>query len=106
MDVWFHHENPYPFVPQEVLDRADSVRASLPNKYYDPHIAADLFEEALDEFLLCDDQGAECRCHRASCRDQFLFGANPLILGVLASDREGPYPQPGDVGFAAADPVG
>ena len=31
MDVWFHHENPYPFVPQEVLDRVDSVRASLPN---------------------------------------------------------------------------
>ena len=57
MDVWFHHENPYPFVPQEVLDRADSVRASLPNKYCDPHIAADLFEEALDEFMLCDDQG-------------------------------------------------
>jgi hypothetical protein len=27
MDVWFHNENVYPFVPQEVLDRADSVRA-------------------------------------------------------------------------------
>jgi hypothetical protein len=55
MDVWFHHEN-HPFVPQEVLDHTDSVRASLPNKYCDPHIAADLFERP-GQFMLCDDQG-------------------------------------------------
>ena len=57
MDVWFHNENVYPFVPQDVLDRADSVRASLPNRYCDPSFAADLFEEVLDEFQLCDDEG-------------------------------------------------
>ena len=57
MDVWFHNENVYPFVPQDVLDRADSVRASLPNKYCDPKIAADLFEQVLDEFQLCDEVG-------------------------------------------------
>ena len=57
MEVWYHNENPYPFVPQDVLDRTDSVRASLANKYCDPAIAANLFEETLDEFLLCDDQG-------------------------------------------------
>ena len=44
MQTWYHCENVYPFVPQEVLDRAESVRASLPNKYCDPKIAADLFE--------------------------------------------------------------
>ena len=27
MEVWYHNENPYPFVPQDVLDRADSVPA-------------------------------------------------------------------------------
>ena len=27
---------------------------SLPNRYCDPEIAADLFEEVIDEFLLCD----------------------------------------------------
>ena len=47
MQAWYLNENPYPFVPQDVLDRADSVRASLPNKYCDPKLAADLFEEAL-----------------------------------------------------------
>jgi hypothetical protein len=57
MDAWFHCENPYPFVPDHVLDAADSVRASLPNRYCDPEVAARLFEETLDEYLLCDELG-------------------------------------------------
>jgi alkanesulfonate monooxygenase SsuD/methylene tetrahydromethanopterin reductase-like flavin-dependent oxidoreductase (luciferase family) len=84
MDAWYHNENPYPFVPQEVLDRADSVRASLPNKYCDPHIAADLFEESLDEFMLCDDQGLNVVAIEHHAGINSLFGANPLILGILA----------------------
>src|SRR5438046_10419712 len=84
MYVWFHHENPYPFVPQEVLDRADSVRASLPNKYCDPHIALVLFEHAFDEFRLCDDQGLNVVAIEHHAGINSLFGANPLILGILA----------------------
>lgn len=84
MDVWFHNEITYPFVPQEVLDRADSVRASLPNKYCDPHIAADLFEECLDEFLLCDDQGLNVVAIEHHAGINSLLGANPLLLGILA----------------------
>ena len=84
MDVWFHNENPYPFVPPEVLNRADSVRASLPNKYCDPKIAADLFEEVLDEFLLCDDEGLNVVAIEHHAGINSLFGANPLILGILA----------------------
>ena len=30
MQAWYHCENPYPFVPNEVLDGAELVRASLP----------------------------------------------------------------------------
>ena len=52
MDVWYQCEIPYPYVDQKVLDAAPSVRASLPNRYCDPKIAADLFEECIDEFLL------------------------------------------------------
>ncbi len=84
MDVWFHNENPYPFVPQDVLDRVDSVRASLPNKYCDPKIAADLFEEVLDEFMLCDDLGINVVAIEHHGGINSLFGANPLILGILA----------------------
>jgi alkanesulfonate monooxygenase SsuD/methylene tetrahydromethanopterin reductase-like flavin-dependent oxidoreductase (luciferase family) len=84
MQAWYLNENPYPFVPQHVLDSADSVRASLPNKYCDPRIAADLFEEALDEYLLCDDIGINVVSNEHHAGVNCLFGASPLILGVLA----------------------
>ena len=84
MDVWYQCENPYPFVPQEILDRSDSVRASLPNRYCDPKISADLFEEVLDEFMLCDDQGLNVVAIEHHAGINSLFGANPLILGILA----------------------
>jgi alkanesulfonate monooxygenase SsuD/methylene tetrahydromethanopterin reductase-like flavin-dependent oxidoreductase (luciferase family) len=84
MQAWYLNENPYPFVPPHVLDGADSVRASLPNKYCDPRIAADLFEEALDEYLLCDDIGINVVSNEHHAGINCLFGASPLILGVLA----------------------
>jgi alkanesulfonate monooxygenase SsuD/methylene tetrahydromethanopterin reductase-like flavin-dependent oxidoreductase (luciferase family) len=84
MDAWFQCENPYPFVPQDILDRTDSVRASLPNRHCDPKIAADLFEEVLDEFMLCDDQGLNVCAVEHHAGINSLFGANPLIVGILA----------------------
>jgi alkanesulfonate monooxygenase SsuD/methylene tetrahydromethanopterin reductase-like flavin-dependent oxidoreductase (luciferase family) len=84
MDAWYQCENPYPFVPQEILDSVDSVRASLPNKHCDPKVAADLFEEVLDEFLLCDDQGLNVCAVEHHAGVNSLFGANPLIVGILA----------------------
>lgn len=84
MDAWYHNEITYPHVPQEILDRVDSVRASLPNKYCDPKIAADLFEESLDEFLLCDDVGLNVVAIEHHAGINSLLGANPLLLGILA----------------------
>src|SRR5215470_1161525 len=84
MQAWYLNENPYPFVPQEVLDRADSVRGSLPNRYCDPKIAADLFEEALDEYLLCDGLGINVVSNEHHSGINCLLGASPLILGILA----------------------
>ena len=106
MDAWFHNENTYPFVPQDVLDGTDSVRASLPNRYCDPRIAADLFEETLDEFLLCDDLGLNVVAIEHHAGINSLFGANPLILGILArADAEGAHPEPRHADLAAAGPV-
>jgi alkanesulfonate monooxygenase SsuD/methylene tetrahydromethanopterin reductase-like flavin-dependent oxidoreductase (luciferase family) len=84
MDAWWQCEIPYPFVPQSVLDTADSVRASLPNRYCDPRIAADLFEEVIDEFLLCDDMGLNVIAVEHHAGINSLLGANPLLLGILA----------------------
>ena len=84
MDAWWQCEVPYPFVAQEVLDRADSVRASLPNRYCDPKISADLFEEVIDEFLLCDDLGCNVLVVEHHAGINSLLGANPVMLGILA----------------------
>jgi hypothetical protein len=95
MDVWFQCEIPYPFVPQEVLDRADSVRASLPSKYCDPVIAANLFAECLDEFLLCDELGINVVAiehHAGSIRQ-------PPIRSWLESWRANPQSADLDLGM-------
>jgi alkanesulfonate monooxygenase SsuD/methylene tetrahydromethanopterin reductase-like flavin-dependent oxidoreductase (luciferase family) len=84
MQAWYLNENPYPFVPQHVLDAAESVRGSLPNRHCDPKIASDLFEEALDEYLLCDDIGINVVSNEHHSGINCLFGASPLILGILA----------------------
>ena len=84
MQAWYLNENPYPFVPPHVLDAAESVRGSLPNRYCDPKIAADLFQEALDEYLLCDDVGINVVSNEHHAGINCLLGASPLILGILA----------------------
>src|ERR1041385_6327748 len=81
---WYHCENVYPFVPQKVLDEAESVRASLPNSYCDPKIAADLFEECLDEHLLCDEFGINIVSIEHHSGINSLYGASPMILGIAA----------------------
>jgi len=84
MDAWWQCEVPYPFVPREVLDAAQSVRGSLPNRYCDPRIAAHLFEEVIDEFLLCDDLGLNVLAIEHHAGINSLLGANPMLVGILA----------------------
>jgi alkanesulfonate monooxygenase SsuD/methylene tetrahydromethanopterin reductase-like flavin-dependent oxidoreductase (luciferase family) len=84
MQGWYHCENTYPFVPQNVLDAADSVRASLPNKYCDPKIAAQLFEECLDEHLYCDELGVNIVSIEHHSGINSLYGSSPMILGIAA----------------------
>ncbi|HET7343067.1 MAG TPA: LLM class flavin-dependent oxidoreductase [Methylomirabilota bacterium] len=84
MEAWWQCEVPYPFVPKEVLDAADSVRGSLPNRYCDPAIAADLFDEVLDEFLLCDDLGMNVLAIEHHAGINSLLASNPMLVGILA----------------------
>lgn len=84
MDAWWQCEIPYPFVPPAVLGAADSVRGSLPNRYCDPKVSADLFEEVIDEFMLCDDLGLNVLAVEHHAGINSLLGANPLLVGILA----------------------
>jgi alkanesulfonate monooxygenase SsuD/methylene tetrahydromethanopterin reductase-like flavin-dependent oxidoreductase (luciferase family) len=84
MDVWWQCEIPYPDVPQDVLAATDSVRGSLPNKWCDPKVAADLYDEVLDEFLLCDDEGMNVLAIEHHAGINSLMAANPMFVGILA----------------------
>jgi alkanesulfonate monooxygenase SsuD/methylene tetrahydromethanopterin reductase-like flavin-dependent oxidoreductase (luciferase family) len=84
MDAWWQCEIPYPFVDQRILDEADSVRAALPNRLCDPRIAANLFDEVLDEFALCDELGMNIICIEHHAGINSLIGANPVVTGMLA----------------------
>lgn len=84
MEAWWQCEIPYPFVDKGVLDAADSVRGSLPNRYCDPRIAANLFEEVLDEFLLCDAVGMNVLAIEHHAGINSLMGSNPMFVSILA----------------------
>jgi alkanesulfonate monooxygenase SsuD/methylene tetrahydromethanopterin reductase-like flavin-dependent oxidoreductase (luciferase family) len=84
MRAFYGCEVTYPFVPQHVLDAADSVRASLPNKYCDPKIAADLFHETLDEYLVADDVGLNVMATEHHAGINSLIGSNPTFVGSIA----------------------
>lgn len=84
MEAWWQCEIPYPFVDKKVTDAADSVRASLPNRLCDPRIAATLFDEVIDEFLLCDDLGMNVVAIEHHAGINSLICANPMLVGILA----------------------
>jgi len=77
-------EVPYPHVAKDVLDAADSVRASLPNRYCDPKVAADLFDEAIDDYLLCDDLGLCVGTTEHHAGINSLLSSNPMLVSILA----------------------
>ena len=84
MELWNHCENPYPFVPAEVLDAAPSVRASLPNKYCEPEIAARLYDEVFEEYQHCDDIGLHIVTNEHHSGINNLWAASPVITGIVA----------------------
>jgi alkanesulfonate monooxygenase SsuD/methylene tetrahydromethanopterin reductase-like flavin-dependent oxidoreductase (luciferase family) len=85
IELWNHCENPYPFVPAEVLDAADSVRASLPSRYCDPKISARLYDEIFAEYRLCDEIGLHIVTNEHHSGINNMWCASPVITGAVAS---------------------
>jgi alkanesulfonate monooxygenase SsuD/methylene tetrahydromethanopterin reductase-like flavin-dependent oxidoreductase (luciferase family) len=84
IELWNHCENPYPFVPAEVLDAAPAVRASLPNRYCEPEIAARLYDEVFEEYRLCDELGLHIVTNEHHSGINNLWAASPVITGIVA----------------------
>ncbi len=72
----FHH------LPEE-RDYA-SVRVSMPNRYYDPKIGADLYHRYLDEWLIADDLGLDIMVNEHHQTPTCVDPAAPLLLSILA----------------------
>ena len=47
MKAWQFSENAYPYLPPE--DEYESIRVTLPNRFYDPQKGAALYDRYLDE---------------------------------------------------------
>ncbi len=54
MKAWHFSENAYPYLPDP--SEYDSIRVTLPNRYYDPKIGADLYHRYIDEWVIADEQ--------------------------------------------------
>jgi alkanesulfonate monooxygenase SsuD/methylene tetrahydromethanopterin reductase-like flavin-dependent oxidoreductase (luciferase family) len=67
-----------------VLQQADSVRASLPNRYCDPRIASQLYDEVFEEYEWCDELGINIVTNEHHAGINNLYAANPLITGIVA----------------------
>ena len=65
-------------------EHAGTLRVTFPNRKCDPRVAADLFHECLDEHLLCDDLGVNIVSIEHHAGINSLYGASPLILGIIA----------------------
>jgi alkanesulfonate monooxygenase SsuD/methylene tetrahydromethanopterin reductase-like flavin-dependent oxidoreductase (luciferase family) len=66
------------------LEQADSVRASLPNRYCDPKIAARLYDEVFEEYELSDELGLNIVTNEHHSGINNLYAANPVITGIVA----------------------
>ena len=64
------------------------MRASLPNNYCDPKIAARLYDEIFDEYRLCDDLGLHIVTNEHHSGINNLWAASPVITGVVAQHHE------------------
>jgi alkanesulfonate monooxygenase SsuD/methylene tetrahydromethanopterin reductase-like flavin-dependent oxidoreductase (luciferase family) len=80
--AWHFSETAYPYLPP--AETYQSIRVTLPSKYYDPEKGAALWDRYLDEWCMADDEGVEVMLNEhhqtATCVDP----AAPLVLAALA----------------------
>ena len=79
MKYWYFSENGYPNLPDQA--EYDSVRVSIPSRYCEPSVVADLYDRYLDEFLAAEQAGFGLMINE---HHQTATNLNPS-LGLLAA---------------------
>jgi len=82
MRAWHFTEMPYPDIPP--FDQLKNTRVTIPNRYFDPKVGADLYNRYLDEYCIADELGLDLMLNEhhasASCIDPCV----PLPAAILA----------------------
>ena len=82
MELYHFTEFPWPHLPPD--DEFTSMRLSLPSRYYDPKVGADLYNMYLDQYMLADELGLNCMINEHHQTATCLNPSGPIALGILA----------------------
>lgn len=86
MQAWQFSENAYPYLPAAAT--YDSIRVSLPNRYFDPKVGADLYHRYIDEWLIADNLGLEIMVNEHHQTATNLNPSGPIVMGILARETK------------------
>lgn len=84
--VWFFTEMPYPHLPQE--DDYESVRVSLPNRYYDPKLGESDYNNYFELYRIADEVGLDLMLNEHHSTPTCMDVAAPISLGILARETK------------------
>jgi len=82
MRIWHFSETAYPHLPAE--DDYESVRVSMPNRYYDPEIGYELYQNRIDEWCYADELGIDIMINEHHQTPTCVDPSAPIMTGVLA----------------------
>jgi alkanesulfonate monooxygenase SsuD/methylene tetrahydromethanopterin reductase-like flavin-dependent oxidoreductase (luciferase family) len=83
MDVYHFTEQPYHQAWEEAGE-VDSLRVTLPNSFLDPKLAADVVNQRLDEWVLCDELGLNIMVNEHHSTATCLSASATIPLAMLA----------------------
>jgi alkanesulfonate monooxygenase SsuD/methylene tetrahydromethanopterin reductase-like flavin-dependent oxidoreductase (luciferase family) len=81
MRAWYFSENPYPHLPDP--STYESIRVSIPSRYYDPQVGAALSKRYLEEWHIADELGLEIMVNEHHQTATNLVPAPAVTLGAL-----------------------
>ena len=82
MRLWHFSETAYPHLPPE--EEYESVRVSMPSRYFDPEIGHDLYNRRIDEWCLADELGIDIMINEHHQTPTCIDPAAPVMTGILA----------------------
>jgi alkanesulfonate monooxygenase SsuD/methylene tetrahydromethanopterin reductase-like flavin-dependent oxidoreductase (luciferase family) len=84
MKVWHFSETAYPYLPD--ASEFESIRVTLPNRYFDPGKGADLWHRYIEEWKIAEQLGIGIMLNEHHSTATCMDPAAPIIAGILARE--------------------